>query len=225
MLEKITIKNILSKLKELFNKCIYTSIDDVVFVKEITQEQHKLKNNIRVIEANYQNVEVFYRENPELIKNMSRIVSYLDNHYKGAIAELDGKMIGFVWWTDAQKNEPQYRHPHLKRYNLELNDDEAWGFDLFILPEFRGGNVASDFFFLFRKHLREKGYSRVWGFAQADNLPAMWVHKLQKYENVATVTSHLFLGNLLLSNVAGGRWFIRNVSFFGKQKFDYRFLF
>lgn len=222
-------KKILDKVKSkifcLSRAYVYTTISDVVFVKDIGEEHCTIKSNINIVEADCQNMETFYHQNPGLEKGSYKTTSYLDNNYNGAIAELDGKMIGYVWWTDAHNTDPQSRHPHLKRYAIELGEDESWGFDLFIIPEFRGGSLASDFFVLFRNLLREKGYTRVWGFARADNLPAMWIHRLQKYQPVKTVYSHLFLGTFLLSRVAGGRWFMRNVPFYGKQRFDYRFLF
>jgi len=220
------VKNPINLSQSLYKILFYAKMEDIVFKKELIVGYHNIKNDkLRIINADYEKMNIFYRENPGLRKQSHITRSYLDNNYHGELAELDGKIVGYSWWSDAQISNPEYRHPHLKRYDVELKSNEVWGFDLFILPDFRGRSIASDFLYLCHKHIREKGYTRVLGFANKDNLPSIRLHKQHKYEPVKTVISHLFLGMFLYSNAGGGMWFIRNVSFWGKQRFDYRFLF
>jgi len=219
--KRLTPQVLRTKARNFINYYIYTDIEEVILQKDLVDEEYKTKSNVQVREADHQKVMQFCSENPDLRDEKIRYLSYLDNHYHGALAELDGKIIGGVWWFDHRLDQVDI-HPHLVRYKLNLKPGEVWSFDLFILSQDRGSGISNDFFKLFRKYLRNAEYTRLYGHVSSSNLPAVWLHKLQGYKPVKTVKSHLFCNALMLSE---GRLFLRNPSIGVKQKFDYRPLF
>jgi hypothetical protein len=148
----------------------------------------------------------------------AKCCSYLDNGYRVLLAEMEGQIVGHIWWHDHRLDRAQL-HPQLLRYGLELKPGEVWSFDLWLLERYRGGGGSNDFFALFRQHLRQAGYARVWGSVDSAYLPAVWLHKIQGYRAVKTVEARLFFGAVLWS---GGRLYLRNPPIGVRQKFDFR---
>ncbi len=191
---------------------------EVVMVKDLASDKSVVKGEMRVFEGDRQAVERFCGQHDELQRQWSKCASYLDNGYHALLAEVDGEVVGHIWWHD-HRLDPANVHPHLVRYGLELEPDTAWGFDLYLLPDSRGRGASNDFFALFRRTLRDLGYTKVYGHVDAKNLPAVWLHKLQGYKKVKTVEGRLYCKCLLHSD---GRWLIRNPPVGVKQKFDFR---
>ncbi len=77
---------------------------------------------------------------------------------------------------------------------------------------------GDDFFALFRRHLREQGYTRVFGHVDAKNTPAVWLHKLQGYKKVKSIEGRLYAKSVLRSE---GRVLFRNPPVVVRQKFDF----
>jgi len=193
---------------------------DVVMTRELVEERFAQKTALRVLEGDRRAVGRLCREHAELRRLLPRCESYLDNGYRALLAEVDGRLVGHVWWHD-HLVPPACAHPHLTRYRLRLEPGQVWGFDLFLVERARGGGASNDFFALFRRHLRGLGYTRVFGHVDAGNTPAVWLHKLQGYKPVRTVEARLYAGVLLRSE---GQILLRNPPFGVRQKFDFRLL-
>lgn len=198
---------------------LHSDLEEVVLQHELRPEPYKTRTRLELVEADRDQVEQFCRDNHIKRTKRIKLSSYLDNQYHALFAMLDGVMIGHVWWFD-DRIDPADAHPYLSRFDLALQPGDVWSFDLYIAPEHRGRGVSDDFFVLLRKYLEGKGYKRVYGHVRADNLPAVWLHKLQHYTPVKTVRSRLFLDDAVL--VSDGRVWLRNPTVGVKQKFDYR---
>ena len=188
--------------------------------RDLRDEPPSPRHRGRILEADRAGVLRLCQQSEELRHARTKCLSYLDNRYRGLLAEVDGRLVGHVWSCDPALH-PEDAHPHLGRYGITLGRGEVWGFDLYLMPEYRGGGLSNEFFALFRRSLRESGYVRVYGSVEADNLPAVWLHKVQGYEHVKTLHGTLYCGVLLKS---GGRLFLKNPSFGVRQKFDFRAL-
>ncbi len=195
-------------------------VREVVMRKDLVDEGEVPRKRLRLVEADRPRVRELCRRDAHLRQGREKCLSYLDNGFRGLLAEVDGRLVGHVWWCDPRRGGTRV-HPHLVRYGLALEPGEVWGFDLYLMPEHRGGGMSNDFFALFRRFLREAGYARVYGAVDAANLPAVWLHKVQGYVPVKTVEGTLF-GGVLLSS--GGRLFLKNPRFGAKQRFDFRAL-
>jgi len=192
-------------------------IRDVVMTKDLSVDKSLVKGELRVVEGDRQAVERFCRAHEETRRQWSKCESYLDNGYRALLAEVDGLIVGHIWWHDHTVG-PKNVHPHLIRFGLELEPEQVWGFDLYLLEQHRGGGASNDFFALFRRHLREQGYTRVFGHVDAKNTPAVWLHKLQGYKKVKSIEGRLYAKSVLRSE---GRLLFRNPPVVVRQKFDF----
>jgi GNAT superfamily N-acetyltransferase len=110
-------------------------------------------------------------------EDRERLRLFARRGYSALFAEGDGRIVGFMWWVDA-KLTGERAHPHLARYGIRLGPREAYVFDFFLEPGFRGGGNANDFLSRFDQHLRSRGFERLWGFVASDNKPARWLYSL-----------------------------------------------
>lgn len=205
------LKKNVKRLQNLFHDFVYQEFEEVVFRKELAAETFKVKNpDVRAVEGNSQLIDDFLASDAYLKRYRSRAKNYLANNFRVTMAMLGEKPIGFVWWTDSQVDTPECVHPHVERFGIELGEKDVYGFDLQILPEYHGDNVAGDFFHLYKMQLLSMGYQIVWGCAEKDNLPAMWLHRMQRHEAVRTITSQKIFGHILRSDFEGGTWYIKN---------------
>jgi len=54
------------------------------------------------------------------------------------------------------------------------------------------------------KALKDKGYERVYGYCTADNLPALWVHRIMGYKELGRLKMHR-VGSFTRRSLKGDR--------------------
>lgn len=109
--------------------------------------------------------------------DLERLRIFARRGYSALFAEVDGRIVGFLWWVDARFPGDR-AHPHLARYGIRLGPREAYAFDFYLEPGCRGGGNANEFLSSFDQHLRSRGFERVWGFVASENKPARWLYSL-----------------------------------------------
>jgi GNAT superfamily N-acetyltransferase len=109
--------------------------------------------------------------------DMERLSIFVRRGYRALFAEADGRIVGYLWWVDDGFSGDR-AHPHLARYGIRLGPREAYAFDFFLEPAYRGGGNANGFLSSFDQHLRSRGIERVWGFVASENKPARWLYTL-----------------------------------------------
>lgn len=116
-----------------------------------------------------------------------RFAGYVDAGFSGYVAMLDGVAIGYYWWVDASNGA---RFPDLRddETGIELGPGEVYGSDFFLREAQRNGRVAGEMLSAIEADLRERGYSRLWGYVRADNRPARWLYSSRGYEPLWTHT-------------------------------------
>lgn len=119
-----------------------------------------------------------------------RLAANLARGWRGYVAREDGRAVGWYWWLDG--GDPA--HPHLERLGIELGEGDVYGLDFFLDEAHRGEGRAGEFLYHVESDLRDRGYSRLWGYVDADNLPARWVYGLRGYAVVRTL--HLRRGSM-----------------------------
>lgn len=208
------------KVRRKFGQLVYRKIEDVIFRTELDGKKPSIRNQtIMAVEGSPESIKALRERYPDFVENSALIDSFFANNYRVMLAILGDVPIGYVWWTDDQVRVQGTQHPHIHRYDIKLGHREAWGFSLDLLPHHRGDGKADDFFHLFQMKLHELGYTVLWGSAQKDNLPAIWLHRMQGFEEVKTVTSTQLFKRWL--HVDGGRWYVLN-GHRDRQQFDYR---
>ncbi len=108
-----------------------------------------------------------------------KLQKYLKDGYR-AFAAISGKEIaGEVWYTTSGSDYKIISD--LKLLNIRLAEDEVYMFDMFVSPHQRSRHVND---FLVNRSLmalKRKGYQRVYGYFDSDNIPALWFHRKHKY--------------------------------------------
>lgn len=119
---------------------------------------------------------------------------YLRCGFRGYAALRDGHPIGVVWSARRAESKIACVHRDLGWLRLELGEDEAYMFDMYIEPEHRGLAMCTALFRAGFRSLRAQGVARVKGYYVASNLPALWMHRMAGYREVGRVRVRRVLG-------------------------------
>jgi hypothetical protein len=113
---------------------------------------------------------------------------YAQNNCKTLIATKGSNLIGFIRWT-TDKN-----FKDLQKFGIKLESGQAYMFDFFVFPEYRGGPAGKDISFFALNNLKKEGITKYFGFFYSDNFPALWWHRtICKTKEVKKVMVHKFL--------------------------------
>ncbi|OGU05594.1 MAG: hypothetical protein A2075_24190 [Geobacteraceae bacterium GWC2_58_44] len=96
-----------------------------------------------------------------------------------------GEIIGDIWCATPGNVRRDPIHPDLTWLGIECGEDDAYMFDLYVAPDSRGKVVTSYLLGNALRHLKESGYKRAYGFYDNNNLPALWIHRLFGYTELA----------------------------------------
>jgi GNAT superfamily N-acetyltransferase len=133
----------------------------------------------------------------------ARATAALEKGYRGFVGYVGDELVGYYWWVDAAI-EPH--HSDIDQYDLgiDLQPDEVYGFDFYLLDQHRGDGKSMEFLYKIETALRDLGYRILWGYVVADNKPARWLYGLRGYKSVRKVTSRRVLGRRSASSTVPG---------------------
>ena len=94
----------------------------------------------------------------------------------------DGNVIGDLWYVSRATSGAPRLHPHLQWFGIDLGPDEVYMFDMQVDPKERGNSLTTWFLTSVLFRLRDSGYNKAYGYFAAQNVPALWVHRLIGYE-------------------------------------------
>jgi len=168
-------------LRETLRELIFLNRTLVIIEKEIGPAPRLLGEDMQVVMANGEN----FRECQE---------QYGINLYlcqRGATGLLlckQGHLVGFQFWTrDCRLN-------FLEQFGISLNKDEAYLFDFFVFPAFRGTLAAKILSAETHNLLISEGVRKFYGAYYLDNLKALWWHRaFLKCREIKRVTFSQFL--------------------------------
>ena len=128
------------------------------------------------------------RENADSVTSMNRIVSRrlkqtynTQSGYYAYAVVANGEIIGDIWCASPEKVKRTPIHHDLSWLGIECGEREAYMFDMYVAPKFRGKVVTGFLLGNALGHLKKSGFHRVYGFYEKSNLPALWVHRLFGY--------------------------------------------
>lgn len=114
-----------------------------------------------------------------------RAGNFLRRGYRMIAMVREGRVVGDVWYVTRASARTQGIHPHLdKWFGIELGADEAYLFDMHVDAEQRGGGLTTYFHGRVLETLRERGFRRAYGSFVAQNIPALWMHRLIDYREL-----------------------------------------
>ena len=105
---------------------------------------------------------------------------YVEQGFHGFLAYRGEELVGYYWWVD--RDVPTlYTDPHKLGLGIELGEGDVYGSHFFLLEEHRGGGVAAEFLSKVESSLRDRDYTRLWGYVASDNRPARWTYSTRGY--------------------------------------------
>lgn len=107
-------------------------------------------------------------------------VRYLERGFHGFVAYRSGELVGYYWWVDREV-PARYTDLHELGLGIELGADDVYGSHFFMLEEHRGGGLAADFLYNVESALRDRGFTRLWGYVMSANRPARWIYSTRGY--------------------------------------------
>jgi GNAT superfamily N-acetyltransferase len=116
----------------------------------------------------------------------------LERGYHGFVALRGSELVGYYWWVGLDADPP---HPDwwLLGEGFELEPGDVYGSSLFLLEEHRGRGAAGDFLHHVETALRDRGYTRIWGYVDSTNRPARWLYSTRGYQPMWKVMHRRFL--------------------------------
>ena len=92
-----------------------------------------------------------------------------------------GEIVGDIWCATPGNIQSRPIHPDLEWLGIECGKNEAYMFDMYVTPDSRGKVITGFLLSNALEHLKRGGFSRVYGFYEKNNLPALWTHRLFGY--------------------------------------------
>ena len=129
----------------------------------------------------------------------ARVNRYLEHGYRGFLAFAGDVLIGYLFWVD-NTSKAEDRHPHLRIYDIPLEDHDVYAFDFYIAPRHRGGSRALEFFDRAEKSLAEDGYRKAYGMVLKEKKSARWIYSMLGYRPIRTAVGHKFFGLVAVLN-------------------------
>jgi len=167
-----------------FKDMVFFNRELVIVEKNLETYQHQIKDDrIRYVMLDIHNSLDF-----EVRFNLPLFHHYACIGCKTLVAILDDVCVGFIRWTRDNN------FWDLKKFNIQMNPNEAYLFDFFIFPEFRGDSYVNDIPTAGIHQLQSRGVNKIYGFYFLDNRQALWWNRaILRVKEVKRLKSHRFL--------------------------------
>ncbi len=158
---------------------------DIVVVEKETNFNLQIKNDesLEYIIADMDNSQMVEKK-----FNLPLFHHYACKNCQTLIATKNDACVGFIRWTRDNN------FWDLVKFEILLEPDEAYMFDFFIFPEYRGGSAVMEISNLVINHLRSIGVSKFYGYYFMDNLQALWWHRaILRASEIKRIKAHKLL--------------------------------
>ena len=118
---------------------------------------------------------------------------YLERGYRGVALVRGLEICGDIWYAAAENQATRKIHPDLKWLKMECGFDEVYAFDMYLRPDKRGHNLAGLLQGGALYEIWQQGFARARGYYWADNIPALWVHRTLKWQELKRVKVTRFM--------------------------------
>ena len=193
-------------------------ITDMVYVKEthILSEKNlnkewkfKVENKLKLVDIKpYEQLIRDFCEGYDYNRERLTLLTghFFKNNYNGFVAFCEEEFVGYIWWIDKNNCKDGHMLPELTRHKLTLKDDDAYLFNFYVVPNYRGGGTAVEFLHKVHTTLHEMGYNRIMGSVVATNTPAKWIYKIIGAVDIHSIKFYRFFNKILIIN---GRIFVK----------------
>jgi len=178
--------------KNTMKETIFFNRVMVVIEKEISPTDYNKNDDYKYAILDKDNYENYFGDS-DIIKNVEY---YCKNGATCLLAFQGNTLFGYQLWTYDNNFKD------VKQLSIQLGADEAYLFDFFVFPEFRGTDIPKMITYETFNHLISKGINKIYGFYFTDNVKSLWWHKaFLKCKEIKRVKIH----RILLFELANGR--------------------
>ena len=182
-------------LKTLLNEIFYRkrcAIAVEKYMGDLEPFKGKTPDDVRVVSVNSKtdkNIFLKYTVKHRKLK----CESYLESGYNAFVLKRADHVLGDIWYATKTDSSREFIHPDMEWLNLVARPKDVYMFDMFLNPNERGNGMAA-----YLQHnalllLKQGGFEKAYGFFMTDNIPALWVHRLLKWEEIKKVHTKRFI--------------------------------
>ncbi len=171
-------------LDETLKMLVYLNRNMIVVEKQIHPEEPQVFDEYtEFIRLNNQDLRLYKKKSG--IENLSY---HCQQGAECLAAFRNNECIGYQWWTRDN------RFADIQKLGIKLADDEAYLFDLFVSPDYRGTLLPKILVQEVFAHLITVGVNKIYGFYFSDNIKALWWHRaILKCKELKRLKSHRFV--------------------------------
>ncbi len=189
------LRALLGKLYARVRASLYSHEEFVVLAKDLSDtSEMSFAGSLRIEELEPRHLPALYRFNRRRCdsKANARALGDVEQGYRGYVGYVGAELVGYYWWVD-RAIEPRHRDIAAYGLEIELGEQDVYGFDFFLLEEHRGGGNSVEFLHTVETLLRDRGYRTLWGYVVAGNKPARWLYSMRGYRPVRKIEARRVL--------------------------------
>lgn len=192
LLRKALFRSRMDGIKNMLRELIYLNRTMIVIEKNILESRLVQCDDIRFVVVDHSNLKDFNEKRcAQLVKHYCRRGASCVLAYRGE------KILGYQFYCRDNS------FSDLVKIGLRIGKEEAYLFDLFVFPEYRGSDVPQKITSGTFRHLMSEGIRKIYGFYFADNIRSLWWHRaVLKCREVKRIKAH----RLLLLEWANGKF-------------------
>lgn len=208
-------------LKNTLQRLVYNSHEEILLAKDLTAatdipSPHDLK--VSVIDRTCLPRMALFRKEAGIGGEdpLPALTAYLDNGFYGFLAEINGEIIGYIWWGDTKTKfdfDPQGYGFYARQVKMAPTD--TFGFDLFMAPKNRNAKIALEFLSRAFFAAQKLGYLRNYGYVVDKNMPARWIYSAAGFKEIGRIKVRrifvyfLFKNKNYFKDIYGKEWLFK----------------
>lgn len=158
------------------NRIVVPVYNDLSALKEVPDQD----GSLRFLVVDGHNAQSVSSMNKMASRRLKETHHTRSGYYAYAVVS-NGEIIGDIWCATPDHVNRSPIHPDLTWLGIECGEHDAYMYDMYVAPKYRGKVVTGFLLGNALAHLKESGFERVYGFYEKNNLPALWVHRLFGY--------------------------------------------
>lgn len=185
----------LNGLKSLLNELFFRERCAIAVEKNISELESftgKTPHDVSIVDVNAQMDNSFLRK--YTVKHRKfKCEFYLKSGYRAFAIKRADDVVGDIWYATKTNSSKGPIHPDMEWLNLVARSKDVYTFDMFLDPHERGNGMAAYLQYNALLLLKKKGFEKAYGYFMADNIPALWVHRLLKWKEIKKVYTKRFI--------------------------------
>ncbi len=179
----------------LWHEIVYRKREAILVEKDLfavqTSENAFRRAGVRIEEITRSAIANYSLQFP--VKNrFLKAVHYLDKGSRGFALVNGNEVNGDIWYTAVPTAENGAIHPDVTWLGIRCKDKYAYMFDMYLNPVKRGGASAAMLQLGALYELKKKGFNRAFGYYWSNNIPALWVHRMLKWNECSRIKASRF---------------------------------